>query len=133
MSTSSSPAPVRPDLLARLPKTDLHFHMAGTLRPATLVALARRYELPLPRPVDTLYSYRDFYDFIDVLRIAAQAVRSSADFERVAYEAVEDAARSSNARHVELSFNPQYFMPTGVPYRVQVEGLVAGLLSLIHI
>lgn len=127
MSTPSSPAPIRPDLLARLPKTDLHFHMAGTLRPATLVALARQYELPLPRPVDTLYSYRDFYDFIDVLRIAAQAVRSSADFERVAYEAVEDAARSSNARHVELSFNPQYFMPTGVPYRVQVEGLVAGL------
>ena len=79
MSTPSPSTPVRPDLLARLPKTDLHFHMAGTLRPATLVALARQYELPLPRPVDTLYSYRDFYDFIDVLRIAAQAVRSGAE------------------------------------------------------
>ncbi|TWD88302.1 adenosine deaminase [Variovorax beijingensis] len=127
MPNLSSSVPVRPDLLARLPKTDLHFHMAGTLRPATLAALARRYDLPLPRPVETLYAYRDFYDFIDVLRIAAQAVRTSADFERVAYKAVEDAARGSNARHVELSFNPQYFMPAGVPYRVQIEGLAAGL------
>lgn len=113
--------------IARLPKVDLHFHMAGTLRPATLARLARKYDLPLPRPVETLYTYRDFYDFIDVLRLVAQAVRTSADFECVAYEAVEDAARSSNARHVEMSFNPQYFMPTAVPYRVQVEGLVSGL------
>jgi adenosine deaminase len=125
-----SATPLPPELLARvarLPKVDLHFHMAGTLRPATLARLARKYDLPLPRSVETLYTYRDFYDFIDVLRIAAQAVRTSADFECVAYEAVEDAARSSNARHVEMSFNPQYFMPTCVPYRVQVEGLTSGL------
>lgn len=127
VSDAASPAQVPAGLLARLPKVDLHFHMAGTLRPATLAALARKYDLPLPRPLETLYTYRDFYDFIDVLRIAAQAIRVSADFERVAYEAVEDAVRSSNARHVEMSFNPQYFMPTGVTYRVQVEGLAAGL------
>jgi len=122
MTTAAIPA----SLLTRLPKVDLHFHMAGTLRPATLAELAGRYGLALPRPVDTLYTYRDFYDFIDVLRLVAQAVRSAGDFERVAYEAIEDAARSG-ARHVEMSFNPQYFMATAVPYRVQVEGLAAGV------
>ena len=108
---AASPAQVPAGLLARLPKVDLHFHMAGTLRPATLAALARKYDLPLPRPLETLYTYRDFYDFIDVLRIAAQAIRVSADFERVAYEAVEDAVRSSNARHVEMSFTPSTSCP----------------------
>ena len=119
-------APVPEALLRRLPKVDLHMHLSGTLRPATLAALAERYELPLPRPVDRLYQYRDFYDFIDVLRLGAQAVRTAADFERMAYEAIEDAA-GSGARHLEMSFNPQYAMPMGVPYRVQLEGLVAGV------
>lgn len=113
-------------LLARVPKVDLHLHLAGTLRPVTLSELARRHDVTLPRPPDTLYVYRDFYDFIDVLRLIARSLRRAADFERVVYEAIEDAARSGG-RHLEISFNPQYFMPTGVPYRVQLEGLVAGI------
>ncbi|VTU41275.1 Adenine deaminase [Variovorax sp. PBS-H4] len=113
-------------LLKQLPKVDLHLHIAGTLRPATLAELARRHGLPLPRPVDRLYAYRDFYDFIDVLRLSARAVRTAADFERMAYEAIEDAA-AAGTRHVEMSFNPQYYMPTQVPYRVQIDGLAAGV------
>lgn len=129
MANDSSTTSILADRCFHLPKVDLHFHMAGTLRPETLVRLARKYDLPLPRPTETLYSYQDFYEFIDVLRIVAQAVRTRDDFELVAYEAIEDAVRTSHARHVEMSFNPQYFMPTGVPYRVQVEGLTAGLLA----
>lgn len=121
-ASSAFPAP----WLGRLPKVDLHLHIAGTLRPATLAALAQRHGLPLPRPVDQLYVYRDFYDFIDVLRLGAHAVRTAADFERMAYEAIEDAA-AAGTRHVEMSFNPQYYMPTQVPYRVQLDGLAAGV------
>ena len=113
-------------LLARLPKVDLHCHLAGTVRPATLAELARRHGESLPRPLETLYTYSGFYDFIDVLRLGGRVLRTAGDFERVAYEAIEDAARSG-ARHIEMSFNPQYYLPTGVPYRVQVEGLVAGV------
>lgn len=113
-------------LLRRLPKVDLHLHIAGTLRPNTLAELAASHGLPLPRAAHELYSYRDFYDFIDVLRLAALAVRTAGDFERMAYEAVEDAAKAG-ARHVEMSFNPQYYMPTQVPYKVQLEGLSAGI------
>src|SRR6266850_2724470 len=103
-------APLNPITLIRLPKVDLHFHMAGTLRPATLGLLARKYEMPLPRPSDALYVYRDFYDFIDILRLVSTVMRSADDFARVVYEAVEDAFKTSNARHVEMSFNPQYFL-----------------------
>lgn len=120
--------PAAAALLHRLPKVELHLHIAGTLRPDTLTELARSHGLPLPRAAHELYVYRDFYDFIDVLRLAAQAVRSAADFERMAYEAVQDAAKAG-ARHVEMSFNPQYYMPTNVPYQTQVEGLTAGIAA----
>lgn len=116
-----------PSLVAQLPKVELHCHLAGTLRPATLAALSRKYGLALPRPVENLYVYRDFYDFIDLLRLIASALRRPEDFERIAYEAIEDAFRTSNVRHIEMSFNPQYFIPAGASYEMQVEGLVAGV------
>jgi len=126
MTTAATHAAAQ-DLIQRLPKVDLHFHMAGTLRPATL---ATQYDMRLPRSAEALYVYRDFYDFIDVLRLVGKAIRSAADFERVAYEAIEDAARTGQARHLEMSFNPQYFV--GVPYTTQVQGLAAGIAAARH-
>ncbi|WP_077000767.1 adenosine deaminase [Variovorax sp. KK3] len=113
--------------VAQLPKVELHCHVTGTLRPATLAALAGKYGLQLPRPVDQLYTYRDFYDFLEVLRLVALVLREQDDFERVAYEAIEDAYKTSNVRHIEMSFNPQYFIPSGAGYAAQVAGLVAGI------
>ncbi len=117
-------------LLARLPKVDLHLHMAGTLRSMTVAELARKYDVQLPRPVESLYVYRDFYEFIEVLRLVARVMRSADDFARVIYEAAEDAFRTSNARHLEMSFNPQYFMETDVSYSTQVSGMVAGIKAV---
>ncbi len=116
-----------PSLVARIPKVELHCHVAGTLRTQTLAALAAQYGIALPRPADQLYVYRDFYDFIEVLRLVAQVLRTPADFARVAYEALEDAFRLGNVLHTEMSFNPQYFMPAGASYRAQVDGLAAGI------
>jgi adenosine deaminase len=116
-----------PSLVKQLPKAELHCHLAGTLRPATLVDLARKYGLALPRDAQSLYTYRDFYDFLDVLRLIARVLRSPGDFERVAYEAIEDAFTRGNVRHLEMSFNPQYFIPSGAGYTTQLEGLVAGI------
>lgn len=121
-----------PSLVARLPKVELHCHVAGTLRPTTLADLAAKYDLRLPRAVEALYVYRDFYDFLEVLRLIALVLRDHADFERVAYEAIEDAFRSSNVRHLEMSFNPQYFIPSGASYVTQMNGLVAGIEAAEH-
>jgi len=121
--------PLPSSFVSRIPKVELHCHIAGTLRPRTLAALAAQYGLALPRPVDQLYTYRDFYDFIEVLRLVAQVVRTPANFERVAYEAIEDAWRLGHVQHIEMAFNPQYFAPSGADYRTQVDGLVAGIVA----
>ena len=46
--TASVPGPVRA-LFQQLPKTDLHVHLDGSLRPETMIELARAQGRTLPR------------------------------------------------------------------------------------
>ena len=91
------------EYLTRLPKVDLHCHLVGTLRPATLGDLARKYGIALPRSEEQLYDFEDFYSFIEILRLSATVMRAQDDFARVAYEALEDGHRAGNLKHAELS------------------------------
>jgi adenosine deaminase len=104
----------------------LHVHLVGSLQAATLGEFAHQAGLPLPRPVAELYRYRSFYDFIEIFRLAAQSMRSAAQFERALYEYVARSHRESALAHVEFFFNPSYHAPFGVSYRTQLEGLVSG-------
>lgn len=115
------------EILRRAPKTDLHCHFVGTLRAGTLSELCRKHGLVLPRPADRLYDFENFYHFLEVLELAASALRDREDFARAAYEALEDGHTRGRMWHAEISFNPQYHSVHGVSYRTMVDGLVDGL------
>jgi adenosine deaminase len=115
------------DFLRLIPKVELHCHLAGTLRPATLVTLAKKRGVRLPRPSNELYFYKDFYDFIDLLRQIALVLVDADDFALAIYEALEDGFRLGNQRHAEIFFNPQYFYPNGTRYKTMLDGLIEGL------
>jgi adenosine deaminase len=115
------------EFLRRIPKIELHCHLAGSLRPATLARLATKHGVPLPRPADRLYTYKDFYDFIDILRRVALVLVDADDFAQAIYEALEDGFTAGNQRHAEVFFNPQYFYPNGTTYTTMLDGLVEGL------
>lgn len=115
------------DWLDLVPKVELHCHIAGAVRATTLCEIAKENRVVLPRPAETLYEWQDFYGFLEVLRLGAAAIRRRADFDRIAYECIEDMHRHGNARHVELFFNPHYYAPTGATYPLIVGGLAEGL------
>lgn len=114
--------------LRRLPKVDLHFHLAGTLQPGTLFDLARKNGVDLPNwDAAEIYNFSDFYDFLEVLECIARCIVDKGDFARVSYEALRDAARAGNLRYAELFFNPQYHYPQGISYSTMVDGYIEGL------
>ena len=118
---------VSDDYLRRIPKAELHCHLAGTLRATTVAELAKRAGLPLPRPADKLYQWPDFNGFLEILRLTASVLRTPEDFSRAVYEYCEDAKRDGNLRHVEFFFNPDYFYPNGIDYPSMVAGMVDGI------
>jgi len=129
--TRSQP-PVAPDFatfLTRLPKAELHVHVVGAIRPTTLAKLAAHHGVALPRSIETLYQYRNFYDFIELFRLAARSLVTAGDFARVAYEYIETGHHAANLQHVEFFFNPSYHYAHGVTYQTQLAGLVEGLTA----
>jgi adenine deaminase len=62
--------------LDRLPKVELHCHVEGTMRPDTVVDLARKNGIRLPSSDPTeLYRYSNLDTFLDVFWLVAARLR----------------------------------------------------------
>ncbi len=105
--------PITRELLARLPKAEIHVHLDGSLRAETMLELAPLVHAPLPAwdpeslrramLVDDASSLEDFLHRFDITIALLQRPEA---IERVAYEMVEDAARD-NIRYLEVRYCPR--------------------------
>jgi aminodeoxyfutalosine deaminase len=90
------------------PKIELHVHLEGTVRPETLLEIARRngYELPVDSVEDlrALYEYRDFAHFIEVFMLTSTALERAEDFRQIVVEYAEEAVQHG-AVYLEAIFS----------------------------
>ena len=101
------------DLLRELPKTDLHLHLDGSLRPETLLELADAQGVKLPaRSVKGLYkkvfkeTYADLPEYLTGFAYTCAVMRDAASMERIAFELCEDNF-AEGVRYLEMRFAPQ--------------------------
>jgi aminodeoxyfutalosine deaminase len=91
------------------PKIELHVHLEATVKPQTLLEIARRNDYPLPartaEQVAELFRYRDFDHFIEVWILTTNALRRYDDFRQVIVEYAREAA-THGAVYIEGIFSP---------------------------
>jgi len=114
----------------RLPKVELHVHLEGSIRPVTLLQLARRNDARLPaQDVEGLrdfYRFRDFAHFIKVYVTVTGCLRTPDDYQLIAYEFGSDCARQ-NIRYAEVTFTiATNLRLTGLDWQAILAGLNAG-------
>lgn len=102
----------RRELLRRLPKAELHCHLDGSVRPETLVELAREYRVALPVPdADALRDYmlvddaHNLEEYLERFSVTLSVMQTADALERIAYELAEDASREG-VRYVEIRYAP---------------------------
>ena len=127
-----TPLPTR-DLLRRLPKAELHCHLDGSVRPATMLDLARQYDRPMPaadaeslREYMTVSDARNLEDYLERFAITLSVMQTAESLDRIAYELAEDAARDG-VRYIEVRYAPVLNVREGLSLEEAVEAPLRGL------
>jgi adenosine deaminase len=113
--------------LDRLPKVELHCHVEGTMRPATVVELASRNGIPLPSADPTeLYRYTSLDTFLRVFWLVQSTLGNREDWARLAYESVIDGA-AHGLVYRETFVTPARHLAAGQDLADIIAGLAEGL------
>ncbi len=121
------------DLLRRLPKAELHVHLDGSVRPRTLIELARDQKVELPATDEaTLAAYmhvtdaRNLVDYLARFDVTLSVLQTPDALERAAYELIEDSAKE-NVRYVEIRYSPILNTRKGMPLTEAVDAPLRAL------
>ncbi len=121
------------DLIRRLPKTDLHVHLDGSLRLGTLIELAgeRRVALASETPEGLReLVFRDRYEnlneYLEGFRYTVAVLQDAEALERAAFELAEDS-QSEGVRYLEVRFAPQLHVQPGFGLTEVVRAVDRGL------
>ena len=130
-----SAAPVASDraLLRKLPKAELHCHLDGSLRPETMLELAKEYRVAMPRDdVDALREYmrvddaRTLEDYLLRFDTTLSVMQTSEALERIAYELALDVA-AEGVRYIEMRYAPPLNTLQGMSLAAAVEAPLRGI------
>ena len=121
------------ELLQQLPKTDLHVHLDGSLRPETMIELARAYGKTMPKwDAEELRAYmhvddaQNLVDYLTRFDTTLSVMQTTEALERIAYELAEDAA-AENVRYMEVRYSPVLNILEGLTLHEAVDAPLRGL------
>jgi adenosine deaminase len=115
------------DRLDSLPKVELHVHVEGTMRPATVLELAAKNGIALPTAdLDQLYRYGSLDEFLMVFWLVQSCLGGRDDWARLAYESVIDGAAHGRI-YAETFFTPARHLAAGQRLPDIVAGLIDGI------
>src|SRR5262245_13411996 len=110
-----------------MPKVELHVHLEGSIRPETLLALARRNRVALP--ADTVeglrawYTFTDFPHFVQIYVAISSCLRTPDDIELVAREFLTGQAEQ-NIRYSEITYTAfTHYAHKSIPFHEQLAAL----------
>ena len=117
-----------------LPKTDLHVHLDGSLRPSTILELARKDRLDwgittteqLTQAIGCGKSFGSLVEYLRGFEITLAVMQTEEALERIAFELAEDAA-AENVQYMEVRYAPMLHTRRGLKLTTVVEAVLDGL------
>lgn len=114
------------DVIAGLPKAELHVHHVGSARPETVAALAARHpDAGVPQDIEALrefFTFTDFAHFIDVYLATVALLRTPEDIRLLTYEVAEGLA-AQQVRYAELTMTPFTSVRMGIAIEAYTEAI----------
>jgi adenosine deaminase len=131
---NSAQKPIPLEVIEKLPKTDLHVHLDGSLRLSTILELAERGRIELPaKDPDNLRKAMhlgencgSLVEYLKAFDVTLRVMQNAESLTRIAYELAEDAAKE-NVRYMEVRYAPMLHTRRGLKLTSVVEAVLEGL------
>src|SRR5438034_11217983 len=121
------------EFLRRIPKTDLHLHLDGSLRIPTLIELAKSRNVKLPsyteeglRELVFKDNYESLPDYLKGFALTCAVMQDAENLERIAFELAEDNL-AEGVRYIEVRYAPQLHISDRLDMEEVVRSVCRGL------
>ncbi|MEH7375925.1 adenosine deaminase [Neobacillus drentensis] len=119
---------------ATLPKIELHCHLDGSLRPETIIDIAKRESISLPsmkideikRELIAPLDCKSLDEYLEKFSIPNLVMQSEVNLRRITFELFEDAARE-NVKYMEVRFAPLLHTAGGLDVEEIIQSVLSGM------
>lgn len=118
------------NLIAQLPKAELHLHIEGSLEPELMFKLAQKNNIVIPyksiEEVKKAYNFTSLQSFLDIYYAGANVLIEESDFFDLTW-AYLLKCKEQNVVHTEIFFDPQTHTQRGIAFKTVVDGITKAL------
>ncbi len=118
------------DLIAKLPKAELHLHIEGSLEPELMFSLAQKNTISLPyktiEEVKHAYNFTSLQSFLDIYYAGANVLINESDFFDLTW-AYLLRCHAQNICHTEIFFDPQTHTSRGIAFKTVIDSITKAL------
>ena len=117
-----------------LPKIELHCHLDGSLRPETIIDIAKEEEISIPfydvynirKEVTAPEECMSLDEYLKRFEIPNLVMQSKESLRRITYELLEDSAKE-NVKYIEVRFAPLLHIMKGLSICEIIESVIIGI------
>lgn len=122
------------EFIEKLPKTDLHVHLDGSIRISTIFDLAKKQKVKLPadteeelkKIVSCDENCKSLDEYLGAFDITLSVMQTEESLIRTAFELAEDAAKE-NIRYLEVRYSPILHTQKGLKLTIISDAVIKGL------
>lgn len=117
-----------------LPYVELHCHLDGSLRPETIIDIAKEESIKIPsfnineikRQVSAPLNCKSLDEYLQRFDIPNMVMQSKKSLSRITFELFEDAAKE-NVKYMEVRFAPWLHVEKGLNLKEVIESVINGM------
>ena len=114
------------NFIKKVPKTELHLHIEGSLEPELMFKLSKRNKIEIPfksiEEIKSAYNFSNLDSFLKIYYEGSNVLITEQDFFDLTWEYILKCKRD-NIVHTEIFFDPQSHTERGVKFDTVISGI----------